>query len=91
MNPTQLQTTLAPLVSILGGLLAAKVPFFDAGGWGQILGGLLAFAGVIWAAIASRTTAIISTAANSPNVAKVTLTSSAPQSLLDATPNNVQK
>lgn len=91
MNPTQLQTTLAPLVSILGGLLAAKVPFFDAGGWGQILGGLLAFAGVVWGATAARGTAIISTAANDPNVANVRLVSTAPQTLVDSTPDNVTK
>lgn len=91
MNPTQLQTTLAPLVSILGGLLAAKVPFFDAGGWGQILGGLLAFAGIIWGAVAARGSAIISTAANDPNVANVRLISTAPQTLVDSTPDNVTK
>ena len=91
MNPTQLQTTLAPLVSILGGLLAAKVPFFDAGTWGQILGGLLAFGGILWGAFAARSSAVISTAANDPNVASVKLASTAPQSLVESTPSNVQK
>ena len=91
MNGTQLQTTLAPLVSLLGGLLATKVPFFDAGTWGQILGGILTFGGVMWGAFAARSSAVISTAAAAPNVASVKLTANAPQSLVDATPNNVQK
>lgn len=91
MNGTQLQTTLAPLVSLLGTLLAAKVPFFDAGTWGQILGGIIAFGGVIWGAFAARSSAVISTAASDPNVASVKLASTAPQSLVDATPANVQK
>lgn len=91
MNPTQLQTTLAPLVVMLGSLLAAKVPFFDAGTWGQILGAMLAFGGVIWAGVATRQSAIISTVANDPQVKSVQLTASAPQSLVAATPSNVQK
>lgn len=91
MNPTQLQSTLAPLVSILGGLLAAKVPFFDAGTWGQILGGILALGGIIWAGVATRQSAIISTVANDPQVKSVQLTPSAPQGLVDATPDNVKK
>lgn len=91
MNGTQLQTTLAPLVSLLGTLLAAKVPFFDAGTWGQILGGIIAFGGVIWGAFAARSSAVISTAAKDPNVTSVKLASTAPQTLVDATPANVQK
>lgn len=91
MNPTQLQTTLAPLVSILGGLLAAKVPFFDAGTWGQILGGILALGGIIWAGVATRQSAIISTVANDPQVKAVQLTSDAPKALVESTPNNVTK
>jgi hypothetical protein len=91
MNPTQLQTTLAPLVTLLGGLLAVKVPFFDAGTWGQILGGILTLGGIIWAGVATRQSAIISTVANDPQVKSVQLTASAPQGLVDATPQNVQK
>lgn len=91
MNPTQLQSTLAPLVSLLGGLLALKIPYFDAGTWGQILGGLLTLGGIIWAGVATRQSAIISTVANDPQVKSVQLTSNAPQGLVDATPSNVQK
>lgn len=91
MNPTQLQTTLAPVLTVLGTLLAAKVPFFDAGTWGQILGGIVAFAGVIWGAFAARSSAVISTTANLPEVDKVKLSPTAPQALVDATPSNVTK
>jgi hypothetical protein len=91
MNGTQIQTALAPLVSVIGGLLAVKVPYFDAGTWGQILGAIMTFGGVIWGAFAARSSAVISTAAADPNVASVKLTANAPQSLVDATPSNVQK
>lgn len=91
MNPTQLQTTLAPLVSLLGGLLALKVPFFDAGTWGQILGGILTLGGIIWAGVASRQSALITTVANDPQVKAVQLVSSAPKTLVDSTPQNVTK
>jgi hypothetical protein len=91
MNPTQLQTTLAPIITVLGTLLAARIPFFDAGTWGQILGGIVAFAGVIWGAFAARSSAVISTTANLAEVSKVQLSAAAPQSLVDATPANVTK
>lgn len=91
MNPTQLQTTLAPLVSLLGGLLALKVPFFDAGTWGQILGGILTLGGIIWSGVATRQSALITTVANDPQVKKVTLEASAPVGLVDSTPQNVTK
>lgn len=61
MNPTQLQTTLAPIVSFFAGLLAAKVPWLDAGAWTQIIGGILAVAGVIWGAVAAKPSSLAAT------------------------------
>lgn len=91
MNSTQIQTTLAPLVTLLGGLLALKVPYFDAGTWGQILGGLVGFGGLLWAAITTRNTAVISQAASLPEVQSIKLEPTAPKATVDATPSNVTK
>lgn len=91
MNSTQLQTTLAPIVSFLAGLLAAKVPFLDAGAWTQIIGGLLGLGGVIWGGIATKKAALVSQVASLPEVQSVKLEQSAPADLVNATPNNVTK
>lgn len=71
MNSTQIQTTFAPLISFIAGLLAAKVPFFDLGTWTQIIGGALGLAAVIWGAVTGRGNAIIAQAAALPQVKTV--------------------
>lgn len=55
MNNTQIQTTIAPLVTFFAGLLAGKGVFgFDAATWATIIGGIGGVAATIWAAIATR-------------------------------------
>ena len=71
MNGTQIQTTLAPFISFLAGLLAAKVPFFDLGTWTQVIGGVLAFGTVLWGAFTGRNNAVIAQAAALPEVKTV--------------------
>jgi len=71
MNQTQTQTTLAPIVAFLAGLLAGKGVFgFDATTWAMILGSAFGLAATIWGAIAARQSAIVSqtaTIAQDPN------------------------
>lgn len=71
MNGTQIQTTLAPIITFLAGLLAAKVPFFDLGTWTQIIGAVLGLAGILWGAFTGRPTAVIAQAAALPQVKTV--------------------
>lgn len=71
MNATQIQTTLAPFISFLAGLLAAKIPFFDLGTWTQIIGLVLGLGTVIWGAVTGRNTAVIAQAASLPEVKSV--------------------
>ncbi len=55
MNSTQIQTTLAPLLTFLAGLAAGKGLFgWDAATWYTILGGIVGFGATIWAAIATK-------------------------------------
>lgn len=92
MSSTQIQTTLAPLISFLAGLAAGKGLFgLDVGTWTTLLGALVAFAATIWGAIATRQTAQISAVAAMPEVKQVVLEQSAPASLVQATPSNVNK
>ena len=91
MNSTQWQTTLAPVITFFAGLLAAKIPWVGADVWGQILGGVVGLGATIWAGVATRQNALISTVASMPEVKDVKLEQSAPQSMLAATPNNVTK
>lgn len=91
MNATQIQTTLAPLVAFLAGLLAAKVPFLDVGTWTTIIGSVLGLGATIWGAISARKTALITTVANEPDVQSIKLAQFAPASVVQATPDNVNK
>lgn len=77
MNTTQIQTTLAPLVSFLAGLLAAKIPWLDAGAWTQIIGALMGVGATIWAAVATKNSSIAATTQAMPGV-NVTTTAAAP-------------
>ena|SRR5438445_2628752 len=92
MNPTQLQTLVAPLVTFFAGLLAGKGVFgLDAGSWTTIIGGAAGLGATIWATVATRQTALVSTVAAMPEVKSVTLTPTAPSTLVQATPDNVTK
>lgn len=91
MNGTQIQTTLAPLVSFLAGLLAAKVPFLDVGSWASIIGAVLGVAATIWAAFTTRNNAVISQAATLPEVQSIKLDPTATAATVSATPANVTK
>lgn len=92
MNSTQIQTTLAPLISFLAGLAAGKGLFgLDAATWATVIGAVVAFGATIWGAIATRQTAQIASVAAMPEVQSIKLESSAPTSLVQATPSNVTK
>lgn len=92
MNSTQIQNTLAPLISFLAGLAAGKGLFgLDSATWTTVIGAIAAFGATIWAAISTRNTAIISQAAASPEVQSIKLTPTASAATVDATPNNVTK
>jgi len=91
MNNTQWQTTLAPVVSFFAGLLAAKIPWLDAGTWTQILGGVVGLAATLWGGLAARQNSLVSTVAAMDDVKSVTLSPTAPQSMITATPANVTK
>jgi O-antigen/teichoic acid export membrane protein len=91
MNNTQWQTTLAPVISFFAGLLAAKIPWLDAGTWGQVLGGIVGLAATLWAGIATKQSSLISTVSNMDDVSSIKLAPSAPQALVSTTPANVTK
>jgi hypothetical protein len=92
MNPTQMTTTLAPIITFIAGLLAGKGVFgLDAATWATIIGGIIGVGGTIWAAIATRNKNIITTTANLPEVDKIKLAPSASSELAQTTPSNVTK
>lgn len=84
MNKTQLQTTLAPIIAVLAGALAAKGWLgLDAAGWSTIIGSVIALGAILWPAIVTRRQSLKDTVGNMPNTAVVTDAASA-----DALPNN---
>jgi uncharacterized membrane protein len=92
MNPTQIQTTLAPLVAFFAGLLAGKGVFgLDATTWTTVIGAIVAGGAAIWGAIVTRGSSLISAAANQPEVQSIKLEPSASSATVDATPRNVTK
>lgn len=93
MNQTQLPATIAAPIAFLAGLLAGKGVFgFDTETWTIILGSLATVGMTVWAAIATRRTALVTTVANMPEVGKVTLIPGMPgvHELNEATPDNVK-
>lgn len=75
MNPTQTQTTLAPFVAFLAGLLAGKGVFgLDATTWAAILGSAAGLGTVIWGALATRKSALVSTTSAMPEVKGIVTT-----------------
>ena len=93
MNPTQIQTTVAPIVAFFAGLLAAKGAFgLDATAWTTIIGAVIACGATVAGAIATRGTNLITAAAKQTDlVHSIKLQPDAPQSLVNATPANVTK
>lgn len=65
MNSTQIQTTAAPLVAFLAGLLAGKGVFgLDAATWATIIGSVAALGATIWGAIAATKKGVAASAAS---------------------------
>lgn len=92
MNSTQIQTTLAPILTFLAGLAAGRGLFgWDAATWYTILGSIVGLGATIWGAIVTRQTAQIASVAAMPEVKQVVLEQNAPASLVQATPSNVTK
>ena len=92
MNGTQLQTTLSGLIAFLAGLAAGRGLFgLDQATWVTILTALVGVVGVIWTAFKTKTTSIITEAANAPEVKSITLDPkvSSASSVAAATPANV--
>lgn len=78
MNPTQTQTTIAPAVAFLAGLLAGKGVFgFDYLTWAAIIGGVFGLAATIWGAVAARQTAMVGTVSAMPEVTSMVVTNQA--------------
>jgi len=92
MNTVQTQTTIAPLIAFVAGLLAGKGVFgLDAATWATILGGAVAFGVTIWTAFTTSKKALITSVANQAEVKAVVLEDTAPASLVNETPSNVAK
>jgi hypothetical protein len=92
MNPTQLTTTLAPLIAFFAGLLAGNHVFgLDAATWTSVIGGAAGLVATVWAAIATRQKNLVNTVAAMPEVKEVKLESTAPTDLVNATASNVTK
>jgi hypothetical protein len=92
MNPTQIQTTVAPLIAFFAGLLAGKGVFgLDATTWTTIIGAIVAAGAAVWGAIATRGTSLITAAANQPEVQSIKLEPTASSDTVAATPRNVTK
>lgn len=92
MNPTQLQTTLAPIAAAIAGFLAGRGAFgWDQATWITVITGIGTVAATIWGAVAARKSAMVSTVANMPEVDHVTLDKTVPttKSLEAVTPENV--
>ena len=92
MNGTQSQTSAAALVSFLAGILAGKGVFgFDTATWAYVLGGVISFGTVIWTAVITRKSAMVTQVANMPEVKSVTVApTQAGTALAEVTPENVK-
>lgn len=92
MNATQIQTTIAPLLTFLAGLAAGKGLFgWDAQTWYTILGGIAGLGATVWAAVTTRNHAVISQAAVLPEVQSIKMEASTSKATVDSLPGNVSK
>lgn len=92
MNTTQPLTATAAAIAYLAGLLSGRGIFgFDSATWTVILGGVFGLVTVIYSAVITRKSAMVSSVAAMPEVTQVTLDKSTPgaQALSEATPSNV--
>lgn len=84
MNSTQIQSTLAPLITFLAGLAAGKGLFgWDVNTWVTIIGGLVGFGATIWAAVATKSSNIAAETQAMKGV-DVTTTHAAPAGVVSA-------
>ena len=88
---TQVQVSTASALAFIAGLLASKFTFFDTNTWMAILTAVGGLVTVVWSAIATRKSAMVSTVANMPQVSTITLNKSVVGAveLDNATPSNV--
>lgn len=103
-NNTQLSTSTATLVGVVAGFLAGRGAFgWDQATWVSVIMGVISVATVIWTAVQTRTSSIVSQAvtsdkstvvaavANMPEVKEIKLdkTEPATAAISRATPDNV--
>lgn len=91
MNFTQIQTILAPFVAVIAAWLTKKIPFIDAAAWNDIINAFFTFVTAGFMGWINRGKAIITQAANLPEVKTVVLEPTAPSTLVTDTPTNVTK
>lgn len=78
VNQTQIQTTLAPIVAVIAGALAAKGFLgIDTAGWTTIIFSALAVGAIVWPAIATRAQSLKDTVGGMPQTTVVTDAASA--------------
>lgn len=54
MNPTQVTSTVAPIIAFIAGVLSTKFAFFDQQTWIAIITAIAGAVAVVWNAIATR-------------------------------------
>lgn len=91
-NPLQTNNTATMLVGYLAGIAAAKLPWFDFATWNYIIMGIGGIVFTAYTAIINRKTAVVSVAANLPEVKNIELDKNVAGTIAlnDATPNNVK-
>lgn len=96
MNPVQLEAFARQILPIVGTLLTVfgvkattASAFIDLAM--TIIGPVMVVGSAVWMFIANRESAVISKAAALPDVQSIKLEPSAPQKVVEATPNNVTK
>lgn len=72
MNQTQTTTTLAPIIAFIAGFLASRFTFLDAATWTAIITGVVGIIATVWAAVATRKTALIDQTGKFSNTVVVT-------------------
>lgn len=91
MNPLMIKNILTPLIGIAAAWLSRKLPFIDAATFSMWIDG--AITAIVTGVLAyfNRGSAVISAAADNPEVQKVVLAPNASQATVEATPSNVTK
>lgn len=84
MNQTQATTTLAPIIAFIAGFLASRFTFLDAATWTAVVTGIVGLVATVWAAVATRKTALIDQTGKFSGTTVVTK-----PEIADALPNNV--